>query len=469
MGGRCRYPDSEGSEWRLERIGPFKSTGDYDWWQFGWDDTFRTNQILKEYPDGYYILNHFSGAVDKDGNIMEFPPIHVHHVHCSPGVTNPYRANMKKCLLGEENKCAQAYKTIFEQHGDYQCNKRDGGTRCLLEDMPEGYAKMVKGPITINGELNDARAKDSPEIEWYYQAAIRWVPKVKRLDLTPMGMHYFWSPGRLDVFDQSTMVNTYRARTDTETMIWYTGIMHYSGTLVRGKMHTHNTVFKESLFFAGSPSQLGMANARFSPPDKVYEPIPLKDMGFDSIDSAIQYIMDAYHKNKEIESDMPLDLICHGDTDNEKIMFPTGEYNFDRRAPTWCKTWDFKEGDQFTVIGFNQHAGGPPGPHMPDRIPSWLPGHLHWFLFADTHDGESRYEYGFYNQEAKFGFDSSVDTMIPFGGRFNTLTMILNTGMPSGSQWYLIVSVFLISLGAVASFFGFCTYKSYKLLINKAD
>jgi hypothetical protein len=222
MGGRCNIPppsSSAGVRWTLERIGPFKSVGGYDWWQFAWNDPFQTNQILKKYPDGYYILNHFSGAVDRDGNILDFPPIHVHHVHCSPGSTNPMRSDMTKCAYTMNSiDCPQVQRTVFEQHGDYQCIKEDGGSNCLLEDMPEGYAKLVTAPLTINGELNDCRAAGEPEIEWYYQTAIRWIPKVDSIELNmklrPLSMHYFWSPGRYDLFDQSTMVGrrAHRAR-----------------------------------------------------------------------------------------------------------------------------------------------------------------------------------------------------------------------------------------------------------------
>jgi hypothetical protein len=463
-GGRCKITDDGDSEWVLERIGPFKSTGDYDWWQFAWDDTFQTRKILKEYPDGYFILNHFSGAVDANGVVLPFPPIHVHHVHCSPGTVNPYRAVMAKCFMGEESECHQAYRTIFEQHGDYQCTEEDGGTRCLLEDMPHGYGKLVTTDVTINGELNDVRPKGSPELEWYYQAAIRWVPKVKAKDLTPLSMHYFWSPGRLDLFDQSTMVVTFKAPTAYDSMIWYTGTMHYSGTLIRGKMHTHNTIFKESLFFAGTPEEIGMLGSRFQPKGKVFDPIPLKDMKFESIDAAQTYILDAYHQHRSENPNSGVRLICKGDTNNEDIVFPSGTYKFDRRAPTWCGNWEFKKGDAFTAVGFNRHAGGPPGPHMPDRIPEWLPGHLHWFMFSDTHDDSSHYEYGFYTQNPEQNFVGASDSNMAFGSRLNMITMVLNAGMPSQNEFYAILFGVMMVVTFVVSSFGFCTYKVVKLV-----
>lgn len=34
----CEVDNEDGSSWSIQRIGPFKSTGNYDWWQFAWAD-----------------------------------------------------------------------------------------------------------------------------------------------------------------------------------------------------------------------------------------------------------------------------------------------------------------------------------------------------------------------------------------------------------------------------------------------
>ena len=46
MHGSCEFSTPEGGTWTSERIGPFYSTGGYDWWQLGWADIFG----LKEKP-----------------------------------------------------------------------------------------------------------------------------------------------------------------------------------------------------------------------------------------------------------------------------------------------------------------------------------------------------------------------------------------------------------------------------------
>jgi hypothetical protein len=119
--GRCQIEPQDtkdGSRWTIERVGPLKSTGNYDWWQFAWDNPFQTNEILSKYKDGYFILNHFSGAVDINGETLGFPAIHIHHVHVSPGYTNHFRANRLNCVLGlDDTQCSHAFATVFEQHG----------------------------------------------------------------------------------------------------------------------------------------------------------------------------------------------------------------------------------------------------------------------------------------------------------------------------------------------------------------
>ena len=72
----------------------------------------------------------------------------------------------------DTDQCANMFSVVFEQHGYYQCKEEEGGTRCLLEDMPEGYAKLVNGDVFMSGELNDVRAPGSDELVWWYQAGI---------------------------------------------------------------------------------------------------------------------------------------------------------------------------------------------------------------------------------------------------------------------------------------------------------
>jgi hypothetical protein len=140
-GGRCNVTASDGTYWTFERIGPIRSVGNYDWWQFAWNDPFKTNEILRNNPEGFFILNYFSGAVFENGRTLGYPPIHIHHVHATPSLINYYRINRFKCFTGIDEHCSLTVNTLFEQHGDYQCREKDGGVGCLLENFPKGYAR----------------------------------------------------------------------------------------------------------------------------------------------------------------------------------------------------------------------------------------------------------------------------------------------------------------------------------------
>ena len=43
----CEVDNDDGSTWSIQRVGPFKSTGNYDWWQFAWGDALRFKNKLK--------------------------------------------------------------------------------------------------------------------------------------------------------------------------------------------------------------------------------------------------------------------------------------------------------------------------------------------------------------------------------------------------------------------------------------
>jgi hypothetical protein len=53
------------------------------------------------------------------------------------------------------------------------------GLDCLTESLPDGYGKLITQPLGLEGDINDARAPNSTVLEWYYQLAARWVPKLE--------------------------------------------------------------------------------------------------------------------------------------------------------------------------------------------------------------------------------------------------------------------------------------------------
>ena len=468
LAGHCEIDVGDGSRWVFQRVGVWESDGGYDWWQFGWADPFGLD-ALRAAHGPVYVLNHFTGGVDADsGEVLGFPPIHVHHVHLSPAKTTPMRRKWADCIReeylghGDVDRCGHQFTVLMEQHGDYACRESEGGSNCYLEQLPDGYAKVADGPYALNGELNDVRPKGSPIMRWYYEAAIRYVPveDAARLgfDLRPLSFYYIWSPGRLYLNDQSTMVNTFRTPTTHDTFVWYTGRTLSASTMVRMKMHVHNTVFRESYFFAGTPKQLKMDGPEFLPKagDTTYDCMRPEEHGFADNDAVKRHIFDAYEAYDGPEP-APR-LICRGSTDYEEVAFDGVDYPFDRRAPTWCEPWEIKKGDPYVVLGVNHALARPPGPHLPDTIPDWLPGHLHWFILSDTHDDTSHYRFSMLTQYEDEGwqFGNADGTSLTL---FNVLTMVLYGGTPNRAQETrtrrvlsaLFLAVLVVLLAALAA------------------
>lgn len=96
---RCSKAVGDGSSWSVTRIGPLVSVGGYDWWQFSWGDVFDFGAVV-EARGAVRLLETFSGGVDGgSGAALGFPPIHIHHVHVTPGHKSFYRMNLARCAL----------------------------------------------------------------------------------------------------------------------------------------------------------------------------------------------------------------------------------------------------------------------------------------------------------------------------------------------------------------------------------
>lgn len=63
LGQTCETENEDGSRWTMQRLGPMKTTGCYDWTQMGWDNIFNLEEKLVDHPDGIFIVEQFSGPV----------------------------------------------------------------------------------------------------------------------------------------------------------------------------------------------------------------------------------------------------------------------------------------------------------------------------------------------------------------------------------------------------------------------
>jgi hypothetical protein len=136
LSAECRLPVTDGSSWDITRIGPFRTTGGYDWLQIGWDNIWNISEKLKLYPEGLFLLEQVMQPVTEDGTRLNNPPIHIHHMHIGPAPYVRQRFSHFQCAMFSKS-CFTPDRRL-ETHGDYNCDSKDGGMDCKIEMFPAG-------------------------------------------------------------------------------------------------------------------------------------------------------------------------------------------------------------------------------------------------------------------------------------------------------------------------------------------
>ncbi len=467
----CENNLDDGSTWSVSRIGPFRTTGGYDWVQVGWDNLWDLRALFSKHPEGIYVLEQFSGPVAADGTRLGHPPIHVHHMHIGPSSGVRQRSTMWDCLINADG-CYDPTR-VFEHHGDYQCPGDAGGLDCWMESAPEGYGKLLTFELGLEGDLNDVRPVDSPVMEWYYELGARWVPKNDPTNkygstIKAMSFHNFAGPGTFDVFKQSTYIFTYQQPTDQESIFWYSGRMHHSAKLLRNKQHAHNAIFDEAIFFSATPEELGLTTENKLVPSRPYNVIPTSETGFSDnsavksfIMSNLQKVASLYKSPHRYDRELEGQSFLRGDGSSWDIN--SAEYasvtgrsgppraicqaikNFelvdglayDRREPMCCAEWDFNEGEVFTVVSF----GSPVKQFKGETIPPTYPGHIGYWLSYDTRETPEQSHFSIIqygnNPDRQF---SGADLK---GARLK-FSFVLFGGTPSDGHWILEILSFIL-------------------------
>ena len=89
----------------------------------------------------------------------------------------------------------------------------------MFETIPDGYGKLMKKTLGLEGDLNDVRATGSPPMEWYYELGIKWVPYTAAIK--PIDFHNFAGPGDFNPFNQNNYIFTFQSPTDHDSLFWY--------------------------------------------------------------------------------------------------------------------------------------------------------------------------------------------------------------------------------------------------------
>lgn len=487
MMAECRIPEDDGGAWHVQRVGPFKSTGGYDWWQLGWSDAGAFSEALEKHPEGIDVISTILLPVKKDGTRIGHPPVHIHHIHFVKQNGVRFRNIMRGLCISssgtasytvdsliKENNCYNS-SLYFEQHGDYQCRPEDDGIECLTTNYGAHQPRRILEPLDIEGELNDVRPFDSETMEWYYQVALRWKPIDK--SKKAMSQMTIMAPGRADPTQQLDRVMTFPTPTDAPRFIFYAGHFWTDGELIRNKLHAHNLVFESSSFFLATPEDLGLTQNKYKL-EKTFKPKKVTDIGFENNDEAIADIFNNLEKSQKTY-DLKCDekngndrkhdvckrprpeFVCAGVYDSNEFEFEypdkhVQKFKFDRRPYTYCKPFHFTKGDQFVVTGFSRKLMQAPAPPFPKTIPETIPGHISWHMwYKDKRTFHSSFGRLVCNQEGIFfdaanemGFldlGTTVGSLIYSGG-------IPTHGVRSGVRYTLLTIVCII--GALSVYYG---------------
>lgn len=415
--------ETEDGRWHVERIGPFRSTGGNDWWQFAYLDMFGFGGSLGE---KYRILGegnpigmtaHWSGPITPEGSPIGLPPLHIHHIHMTEGAGFSWSSDILDCVVKGSN-CPDG-GMMFAHHGDKQLlhvdDERDGGTHTFGEDYGSEWAKKVYEPVSCTGEINDMRPAGSPEIEWWYQTAVRVVEGKKRDARKPLSMHYLYNPFEIGVDTQFSRFATFRTHPSHDSVHVYTGRMPFAGEIVHADGHEHMGAAQQMFLFEGTPEDLGLDKLPFD-----YTWVPLKaSLALDALGLAPAVAEPAAGVNNQKIVDLILDNIakgrayqvCHSKANRVKL---DGK-QWDRAGTLECNPWSFESGTQYTSVSFNGNTALPdmldaPGLYYnavskitrPRSIPTenTFPQHSHWFLCYTARDSDiSYYTWSFSSQD----------------------------------------------------------------------
>jgi hypothetical protein len=337
----------------------------------------------------------------------------------------------------------------------------------------------------MEGEINDVRAVGSEELEWYWiigarylsqhnaysqihiiivSNICRWIPRVfvpdesgkavpllKSLSLLNLG-----GPGTYDPNVQKSFLFTFPTPTDHESLFWYTGRLKFGGSLKRMKVHAHNSVFQESIFFAASPEQLGLIEKNGFPQNTPHLTVNPTQIGYEDNAALKRFIIANLERSRRA-----FDSIASASKDgvvqnSGQCGFPhppCREYKpavvcqvfgrvevidgfaFDRRSPTSCDPWEWSSGQVFTVVGFSKHRGYPLGPHLPDvkSIPPELAGHVGYWLMYDSAEEpqQSHWSYSMYNHDP----DGMQENVMDMFGYQKFALLINGHSSPHYTDW----------------------------------
>jgi hypothetical protein len=156
----------------IERVGPFRSRGDYSW----------TSAMSQNLHDVAALRSVFAGRnvsvvggmiapVHANGTAIGYPPLHIHHAHLIPFGSWAERVQRLRHTDNDH------HDIMVQAHGDSECVSEEGGIACNLVELPEGRAFSVsdaRSGLVVDWDINDQRAAGSEPLTWYVDHVVMY-------------------------------------------------------------------------------------------------------------------------------------------------------------------------------------------------------------------------------------------------------------------------------------------------------
>ena len=285
-------------------IGPFTSTGGYDWWQV---QVRMTDSSLP--PQGWsagassITLHEVTSRITADESpasaLLGTPPLHNHH--------SSIRQTCHKVQGCEDSPDGQQV-ALHITAGDEQCPGEVDGFRCLSVDgLAHGYTMPTWSELHGVSLINDVRPNGSRPLTWYVNISLTFVDPSsaaagRARSLTSLNFYHPTQRG-------STFSTLAAPAKEDSFLIWSlawptSGAIVVDPTIREGEpgiagdtpmtsftsYHTHQNKAQLAFLFAGSLADIGLASPAFRSPSGC-DAVTAASAGFASNEAMLAYLL----------------------------------------------------------------------------------------------------------------------------------------------------------------------------------
>lgn len=293
----------------VQTIGPFNSTGGYDWHRIQWH-SFASSHGWQ------YLASYEISVVDRNGVALGFPPINTHHI-----------------IVGEKPRMTPT-PNIFKVpttpylifHGADALHLKDQVSHVVYSP----YAKKFQMPCLNTALLNDVRAASSPEMQWYLHLVMEFDQpwEGRKLNAT-LYIHEIYNP-----IYRPWGHDTFLVPAVGESVAFISGRWPFSGRLITDhtRLHTHQEAHQDTLLLEGEPVDFALQ----------------VNMSYAScVSSSISAVQ--WENNEQFLAFLLASsrMVCHA----RRTGFEVGGHSYGRASTVTCRDYvALRRGQPFTSI-----------------------------------------------------------------------------------------------------------------------